>query len=209
MIIHNLKDQKLPFRTEIRHNVHALNSGEEAELRQFVERIREESGNSISFYSAPVTDSDAARNRGTEVERVCESKEEEIGSRRESRRFSLSGGICCCAQHRYSAAVDECGRLYRCYEEIGNIGESYGDVFTFDLSELKDHSNAGPILSYYLSEDPVLQDEECSDCPFLPQCCGGCPKCRKRGEKKCVPYRNHPETYVLQLYEDLKKRKQL
>ena len=51
-IVDNLKNHKIPFMVDIRHNVHEDNQSEIEELEAFVRQLAAESGNNLSYYPA-------------------------------------------------------------------------------------------------------------------------------------------------------------
>lgn len=58
--ITTVRNTALPFRVNIRHNVHAGNLQEMKPLREFVEELCRESGNDLRYYAAAVKGSTAA-----------------------------------------------------------------------------------------------------------------------------------------------------
>ena len=49
----NLRNLKIPFNVNIRHNVHEGNRAEKDDLKAFIEQLSEESGNELRYYPAP------------------------------------------------------------------------------------------------------------------------------------------------------------
>ena len=45
------------------------------------------------------------------------------------------------------------------------------------------------------------------DCVWLPTCAGGCPHQRLFYERKCVPFKDDPDNYVLALHARIGEKK--
>jgi uncharacterized protein len=55
----------------------------------------------------------------------------------------------------------------------------------------------------FLNTALPLDDEECSECVWLPLCVGGCPNKRLFVERRCIGFKEHPEAYALALHDRL------
>ena len=201
-IIENLR-RKLPFHVLIRHNVTAENEAEEETLRRFIEAVAEETGNDLVFYSAAVFDSDAAKERGSGVQLLCDDEGEEMAFDRMARDFGESPIILCDGCRRYSVTADHCGRLYICCEKAGDPEECYGTADTFDPVNPVATSSNPELTAFYRDTDRLFRTE-CGECVFLPQCHGCCAAARRRGKHRCPSFRNDPDGYVLGIYRWLK-----
>ena len=86
----------------------------------------------------------------------------------------------CQAERANSYAIDECGNLYKCWNQIGDLSASYGNVKTYpDKVDM-------PNLLMYMGHD-ILEDKECSGCIVLPLCMGGCAYQRLyKHRKQCI-----------------------
>lgn len=66
-------------------------------------------------------------------------------------------------------AIDECGRVYKCYGDFG-----FPENAVFDLMKPKDEREINwPMLTMYMNFSPT-KDEECRKCRVLPLCQGEC-----------------------------------
>jgi len=96
----------------------------------------------------------------------------------------------CGAVSPYSFIIDPLGDLYKCWDDIGNKNEVFGniesDYFEFNYNLLK-----------WLSYDPI-EEIECHNCSMLPICMGGCPNyiIKNHSEKTCIPIKYTPEKYL-------------
>lgn len=80
--------------------------------------------------------------------------------------LSMQSGICSCsAEHIHSYLIGPNGNLYKCLNDICNgeyaVGHVSGDI-SGTLATAK-----------YLGRDPFTEPE-CSECPYIPICYGGC-----------------------------------
>ena len=204
-ITSNLRSTKLPFKVNIRHNVHEGNKSEMDELNAFVEELAAQSGNQLYYYPAPVSGSDAATERGEQVGLLCDSNASEVSIRQEAGRFEAGRGIYCGAHNFWSVGIDEKGNLQKCWEAVDKPHLSFGNVHDWDPSDpLATASNADNLTKYLNTAVPV-PDEECRDCVWLPNCVGGCPYRRLFEERACVKFKDDPESYVLALHARIGK----
>mgnify|MGYP000846534022 FL=1 len=92
----------------------------------------------------------------------------------------------CCADSIGSYVVDPDGRMYKCWNDIGNASRSVGSVL--DLGEASDAQQS--LLSSYLLWSP-FDHEKCLSCEILPICMGGCPYngIRHSGEPECEKWK--------------------
>ena len=199
-IVGNLRDIKIPFKVNIRHNVHEDNKAEVDELREFIGKLAEESGNDLYYYPAPVTGSEVADERGEQVQLLCESSNSEIGIKQDAYRFHAGRGHYCGAHSMWTVGIDDQGNLQKCWEAIDKPQFSFGNAHDWmpkdPLRTASDLDN----LTMYLNTAVPVPDEECRECVWLPTCVGGCPHKRVTTGRACVPYRNDPEKYVLALH---------
>ena len=199
-IVSNLRDLKLPFRVNIRHNVHEGNRAEIDDLKAFIEKLAEESGNELMYYPAPVTGSDTADERGKQVGLLCGSDASEVSIRQEAKRFSVGRGHYCGANHLWSVGIDDKGNLQKCWEAVDKPQISFGTAHDWDPADpLTTTSNVDNLTMYLNTAGPV-PDEECRECVWLPMCVGGCPYKRLFDERQCVAFKDDPDSYVLALH---------
>jgi uncharacterized protein len=184
----------------VRHNVHGANMREMEELRTFVERIAEESGNNLAYYPYPVVDSEAAQGREGQVALICPSDESEVGIRRMARDFRSGRGVFCGAQSIWNIGIDDRGNLQKCWETLGRPELSFGTARDWDPASPLVTASAPDNLTRYLNSALPVLDEECRECVWLPHCAGSCPHRRLTGGRQCVAYKDDAEAYVLALH---------
>ena len=206
-IVDNLKNHRIPFHVNIRHNVHTGNQSEIDELKAFVRQIAAESGNNLSYYLAPVLCSTVADARGKQVRLLCGSVAGEVGILQEAHRFHSGRGHFCGAQSLWHVGIDDQGRLYKCWESVDKPKFSFGLAHDWDPKNPLETANHIDNLTRYLNTCGPVPDEECKECVWLPMCSGGCPNKRLHDSKNCVAFKDNPEQYVLALYEQIGKQK--
>ena len=199
-IVANLRDCKLPFRVNVRHNVHEGNRAEMDELEAFIGKLAEESGNNIAYYPAPVSGSPVADERGKQVNLLCESNASDVGVRQEAKRFSTGRGNYCGAHSVWSIGIDDTGNLQKCWEAVDKPQISFATAHDWDpANPIASASNPDNLTMYLNTANPV-PDEECRECVWLPSCVGGCPHKRLFARRQCIPFKDDPESYVLALH---------
>ncbi len=86
----------------------------------------------------------------------------------------------CSAEHFYSAVIDPAGYMYKCLDEAGRSEHAYANLLDPDLSR--------PEWQVKYTGRDVFGENECSDCPCLPLCHGGCfAQFETQGTHKCAP----------------------
>ena len=111
----------------------------------------------------------------------------------------------CAADTGNSFVIAPNGDFYRCWDDIGLDDWKIGNIAeTVELNMKK--------LFEYLLYDPT-EDENCSECQFLPVCMGGCPRKRLNKKKdRCVQYKYNLEGYLKEctrtLYQKMKEQEQ-
>ena len=206
-ITENLRTLKLPFRVNIRHNVHENNRSEMDELEAFIKKLAEESGNELEYYPAPVSGSDVADERGKQVGLLCGTDASEVSIRQEASRFSIGRGHYCGAHNFWSVGVDERGNLQKCWESVDKPQISFGTAHDWNPADPLATASNPDNLTMYLNTACPVPDEECRECVWLPHCIGGCPHRRLFSGRECVPYKDDPEPYVLALHARIGKEK--
>jgi len=206
-IIGNLRDNKYSMRVNVRHNVHEGNRDEVEELRAFIEKLAEESGNDLSYYPAPVAASEVADNRGEQVGLLCETNMSEIGIMQEAGRFRGAHGHYCGANSIWVVGIDEKGNLQKCWEAVDKPHLSFGTARDWDpKNPLGTTTNLDNLTSYLNTANPV-NDPECRECVWLPYCAGGCPYKRLHAERMCLAFKDDAEGYVLALHARIGEKK--
>ena len=205
----NLRENRLPFTVRIRHNVHQGNLDQIEGLRSFVDRLAKESGNNLLYYSAPVHGNAVMERRGETVSVLkTESSLKEVALRQEAGRYAAHKGVYCSANRISAVAVDDQGRLYKCWEELDKPERSFGDVSSWDPDDPVRSAQRKDLLTAYLNTCCPVPDPECRDCLWLPMCCGGCPGRRLNGENVCYSFRKDPEAFALAVYRALNEKDQ-
>jgi len=91
----------------------------------------------------------------------------------------------CCADNVNSYAIDPRGDMYKCWNEVGQKEQSFGNI--------NDCVDGKPALSKeanyykYILENPFRGG--CAKCKYVPVCMGGCPYERSKGEAACSKYK--------------------
>ena len=205
-ILQNLRTLKLPFKIIIRHNVHEGNRDQIEPLSKCVKALAEESGNNIGYYASPVEGNSVSDERDSEVNLLLSEDLCEVGMRREVKEFHSGKGVFCGAPHLYSVGIDDHGRLFKCWEDVDKTEHSFGSADRWDPADAIATADMPDQLIQYLNTALPMNDPECRDCMFLPQCAGGCPTRRIYYQKLCVGSKDAPEQYVLGLYERLQNK---
>ena len=207
-IVANLRTLKIPFKVNVRHNVHEGNIGEKDELEAFIESLAEESGNDLRYYPAPVAGNPVADDRGKQVGLLCGDDAVRIDVAQEARRFSGGRGHYCGAQNIWVTGIDEKGNLVKCWEAVDKAELAYGTAHDWDpMNPLETASNLDNLTAYLNTAIPV-PDEECRTCVWLPECAGGCPHKRLFESRHCVAFKDYPEEYVLALHARISEEKE-
>lgn len=206
VITENIRRQKIPFLVDVRHNVVRENRSEIEPLRRFLEQLAEESGNEITYYAAPAFDSEAAKERNSEVSLLCGDENSEFLYKDALESFLGRSLGLCDALRRYSLTIDHEGNLYCCGQKAGDASELYANIREYDPDDGDRTSIHPEINHFYQSLDSLF--EKCGDCVFLPRCRGECPAKRRKGTVECPEYKEHPDTYVLHIVRTLKEMKE-
>ncbi len=207
-IVANLRNLKLPFTISVRHNVHEGNRAEMDDLKAFIEKLAEESGNSITYYPAPVSGSAVADERGRQVGILCGSDASDVSIRQEAGRFSAGRGHYCGANNIWVVGVDDRGNLQKCWEAADKPSFSFGTAHDWDPERPLETASNPDNLTMYLNTASPVPDEECRECTWLPMCTGGCPHKRLTTGRQCVAFKDDPERYVLALHARIGENKQ-
>ncbi len=205
-IVSNLRHPGIPFAVRIRQNVHADNLEETEKLRDLIARLKEESGNDLSFNPALVDDSPAHRQREEQVMMLCGPDLTRFGIEKESAGLKRSRGHYCGAQTIWSINIDEAGHLYSCQRDLGIQEKSFGTAESWNPADPIKTASRADRLTCYLNTAGAVNDAECAQCVWLPGCAGGCPNDRLGGKKNCFLFRDCPEEMVLALYRNLREK---
>ena len=206
-IVDNIFRPGLPFYVSVRHNVHEGNRSEADKVRKFVEELAATSGNKIAYYPALVLENEASEQRERRVGIVDESFG--AGVLLSSTLHSTGPHpVHCGAGNLFDVGIDAEGRLQKCWEAVDKPELSFGSAHDWNPTDPLTTATKPDNLTCYLNLSLPLDDDECAACVWLPLCAGGCPYNRiVRGKRKCLPYKNEPEEYVLALWRDTQARK--
>ena len=207
-ITDNLRNGKIPFKVQIRQNVQESNLDEVPKVKAFIEQLARESGNTLNYSPAPVTENEATEERGEHSRILCEEDISEIALMQEARHFTTRRGYYCGANLLYSVGIDETGRLFKCWENAANPELSFANAHDWDPLQPLETAYDPDMMIRYMNTTLPLKDEECGECVWLPMCAGGCPHRRLYDRKSCIGLRNEPEKFVLALYARIGKEKQ-
>lgn len=199
-IVGNLRNVKLPFKVNIRHNVHEGNRDEVDALEAFTEKLAEESGNDLMYYPAPVSGSSVADERGRQVGLLCGEDASEISIKQEAARFRSGRGHYCGAHSFWTVGIDDRGNLQKCWAAVSEPSISFGTARDWDPTDPFVTASCADNLTMYLKTAVPVPDEECCECVWLPTCVGGCPHKRIFYGRMCIPFKDDAESYVLALH---------
>lgn len=92
----------------------------------------------------------------------------------------------CSACSKYSFVVDPKGYFYKCWEDIGNLNESIGNILNDEIIESYKNTD-------YINQSNKYKNNECLNCNILP-ICNTCPKeYINNTELRCSVFKNNPE----------------
>ena len=207
-IIENLRKVKCSFKISIRQNVQEKNMNTIPEVREFIKKLAEESGNNLTYNPAPVSGNEATKERGAEVGLLCASDSLEVQLMQESERFTAGRGHYCGACILFSAGIDDKGNLFKCWDALGLTELAFGNAHDWDPTDPLNTASCPDMLTRYLNTALPLDDEECNQCVWLPLCVGGCPHRRLFYKRSCLAFRDAPERYVLALHARIGQKKE-
>ena len=205
-IIANLRDTKIPFKVKIRHNVHKDNRHEVGDLKQFIKDLAASSGNELNYYTAIVSDSQTANDRGEQVNLLCDNSALDVTLETDSTTFRSGRGHYCGANVILSVGIDEKGNLHKCWESVDKTELAYGNARDWDPANPLATASNPDNLTVFLNTALPLPDNECRECVWLPLCVGGCPYQRLFNQRACINAKQDPEAFVLALHSRIKKK---
>jgi len=203
----NLRDFEIPFKVSVRHNVYEGNRHEVDELKAFVEGLARESGNDLSYYTAAVSGSEVADQRGRQVGLLCGADSIDLSAAQEAEGFSGGRGSYCGAHGIWNVGIDARGNLQKCWEAVDKPHLAFGTAHDWDPANPFETSERADNLTMFLNTACPVPDEECRECVWLPLCVGGCPYKRLFEGRRCIPFKDNPERYMLALLARLNEQK--
>lgn len=127
-----------------------------------------------------------------------EAQKQGIVSTQSSYYPSLKANYCG-ADQKNSYVIDHNGYMYKCWNHIGNLEESFSNVKDF-LSVNEEY-----LYNYrsWLTRTPFDSDE-CASCKFLPVCMGGCPDYVREGyeNKNCEQWKYNIKNVLTHMYQN-------
>lgn len=166
--------------------------------------------NKVNLYIAPVSNINNTCNSST-----CFSVQEfaleqlDFMKRNEGKGCSFvslpsRNTFMCGAVSVNSWLIDANGDLYKCWDDVGDLSETIGNLREIDSAQLYSNPNLIKWLNYSIKED-----KECMTCPYLPLCMGGCPNYRlKKSKKNCNPIKENAKQLVHLIYDIEQKKGQ-
>ena len=106
----------------------------------------------------------------------------------------------CCVDYANSFVVDYTGTLYRCWNHVGNVKYSCGNVNNFDTEELTSNYFS------WIELDPITHSK-CRECTLLPICMGGCPDAMRNSadnQPVCGTIKYNLDKVIEYYYQQLK-----
>jgi len=107
-------------------------------------------------------------------------------------------GNYCCADSLSAYVIDPQGYMYKCWNDIGNIEKSVGNITSIDKVTSKNEI----VNLEYLMWSP-FEFEECIKCKILPICMGGCPYSAMKSNNKpeCENWKYNLEQTLIEVYK--------
>lgn len=105
----------------------------------------------------------------------------------------------CCTDYVNSFVVDNRGEIYRCWNHVGNLNASCGNVGNENLTLEKNYLT-------WIQWNPI-RHPKCRECIYLPICIGSCPyhmKTSTDGQPVCGAVKYNLDKVLEHYYEQLK-----
>ncbi len=202
----NLRNVKIPFKVNIRHNLHTKNVDESVALCDYIKELADKSGNDLIYYGKEVSGNEVADSRGSTISAANSADCANAGLKIDAENFGGGFGRFCGANSLWNVCIDAEGRLGKCWEIVDKPEHSFGNVNDWNPMNPIASSSDPDNLTKYIITTGALNDAECLDCIWLPECRGGCCQRRLTIGKSCVPYKDDPESFVREVYAVRKKR---
>lgn len=207
-IINNLRSIKTNIKIRVRCNVHKENKDLYPELEKLIEEIADKTGNTVTTYpgimesEVSVHDRDHSEELELSLDERVKLKEQSLKGKKRGYRFH---GDRCIACNLLGIAIDEQGNLYKCWDKVGDIEYTFGNISNYAGFPDEPLLNYN-ILDQYYEETWPEKDATCMNCKALPVCRGGCPiRAIYYPHRKCVPLKDEKilDNYVKKLCENL------
>ena len=205
-ILRNLREQRLPFHVNVRHNLHDGNKDQAEKLKKLIRQIAEESKNDLQYYGADVRD---YFSEVKDVQMLSAEDYSDLVKERYGGHISRSHGIHCDANTMWSVGVNPKGRLFKCWEFPNDEQMSFGSAATWKPEDPIGTADQPDEFTKYFTDFLPLQDPECRECKWLPVCLGQCAVLRFRHEGHCLFWKGKEEEYVLAIYRRMLRESKL
>ena len=204
-IINNLSHLKLPFRVNIRQNLHNGNVHQVEELKELVKRIAAESGNDLTYVNVPVKMVHMVNQDG--VKSISEEVHYNYYVDNHAMWFKPANSIYCDAGSIWSVGVNSEGRLFRCWEQQDNVKYSFGSAHDWNPADPIRTADRPDMFTALINNSAPTEKKECQDCVWLPTCMGSCPFTRLESGENCLPWKDKSDDFVLAVYKRWKNKK--
>ena len=201
-ITENLRSLRIPFRVEVRQNLYRENRKETEALRELVDRIREESGNRISFTQVPVSFSHMKDGKYKRIYGLSEEEYFQYNIRKIAKRFGPARANCCPAGSMWDVGVNAEGRLFSCWEKQDDIRFSFGSAHRWNPLDPIRTADQPDLFTAFINLAGLPGKPECRECVWYPVCYEGCPLAKIECGPACVPWKNRSEDFVMAVYEE-------
>ena len=207
-ITHNLRTLKIPFTVYIRQPVHAQNEPQLYELRDYVKKLAEESGNNIIHIPDIAIGYAAPEERSVKVNMISDEAAARVLALRDTARFSKARGHYCGANSLWSLVIHATGALHKCWGVIDHPAFAFGYTGEWDPADpFGTAAHPEKLQCFFDTNISNNGDKECRECIWLPLCVGGCSYFRILYRKECVAYKDYPGEFMLGLYNRMQKKK--
>lgn len=206
-IVKNLKEIKIPISTKvyIRNTLYQGNLEDKEKVKKLIEEIKEISGNNLIYYAGRVFYNENLQGKENQINLVHSSLIDKNNFI--IKGFDIpEGKIYCTGQRFGSIAIDEKGDLYKCRDEQRE-GHNFGNINTWDFLNPISSAENPDMITCYLNSAFALDDKECRECVWVPFCRGSCANQRLFYKKSCLPYKNIPDYFVLNVAKYYLKNK--
>ena len=194
-IIDNLYNIKFKGRINIRNNIHENNFQDSKKLQEIILDIKNKTHNDINYYQAVIVNN-PAEERKNQVNFLNEDLISKIEAEKYSKDFLCGKVSFCGAQKLWSIVIGSDGYLYKCWEDVWDKNRSFGKVDNWNpYNAIYSSKNLNSLLKY-INSIPLLNDEECKQCAWLPLCAGGCPSKKIYHNIKCISFKNNPNYFI-------------
>ena len=205
-IVKNLKEVKISGLIDIRNSIYESNLKDKDKVKELVEDIKKISGNNLNYYVGKIFYNENLEGKENQLKILSSQKIEKTvilpnGFKMPEEKYLCTG------QRLGCITIDEKGNLYKCRDEQRE-GHHFGNINTWDSLDPINSAENPDMITCYLNSGFGLEDEECRKCIWVPICRGGgCANQRIFYGKKCIPYKDKPDYFVLNIAQYFLKNK--